>query len=130
MRISDWSADVCSSDLIDRGAPFGGDRVQAAIDFRAVAFPAREHGADGAPQLIVRFLREWRAGFALDDRLIFLDQRLPVFSRHFGVEVEALVFLSDVQCFLELGMVEDRKSTRLNYSHYLVSRLPFAAVTK
>src|SRR3546814_20281353 len=35
---------------IDRGAPFGGDRIQAAIDLRAVAFPAREHGADRAPR--------------------------------------------------------------------------------
>ena len=91
---------------IDRGAPFAGDRVQAAIDFRTVAFPAGEDGADRAPQLVLRFLRKGCAGLALDDRLIFLDQRLPVFSRHLRIEEKAPVFLGDFQCFFELGMVE------------------------
>src|SRR3546814_6643579 len=90
----------------DGGAPCGGDGSKAAIDLRAVAFPAREHGADRAPQLVVRFLRKRRAGFALHDRLICLDQRLPVLGRHLGVEVEALVLLRDFQRLLELRMVE------------------------
>src|SRR3546814_3921210 len=121
MRISDWSSDVCSSDLararrgvagkgdaggrgvahvaehhrldIDRGAPFAGDAVQAAIDFRAVAFPACEDGADRTPQLVLRLLREMRAGFARDDRLIFTDERLPAVCRYFGGAVEPAVFI-------------------------------------
>src|SRR3546814_6654447 len=56
---------------IDSGAPFAGDGIQAAIDFRAVAFPTREDSTDRAPELILRLLRERRAGFALNDRLIF-----------------------------------------------------------
>src|SRR3546814_12908036 len=47
---------------IDSGAPFAGDGIQAAIDFRAVAFPTREDSTDRAPELILRLLRERRAG--------------------------------------------------------------------
>src|SRR3546814_1074000 len=83
VRISDWSSDLCSSDL-------------------------------RAPQLVVRFLREGRAGFALDDRLIFLDQRLPVFGRHFGVVVEALVFLRDFQRSEELRVGQEGVSTGIS----------------
>src|SRR3546814_20325827 len=32
MRISDWSSDVCSSDLQRRGQPEGGDRDEAGAD--------------------------------------------------------------------------------------------------
>src|SRR3546814_18941083 len=67
---------------------FRSDGIRAAIGFRAVAFPAREDSTDRAPELILRRLRERRAGFALNDRLIFGDERLPVLGRHFGVEIE------------------------------------------
>src|SRR3546814_1867887 len=34
MRISDWSSDVCSSDLVDRAAQFGGEHTPAVAHLR------------------------------------------------------------------------------------------------
>ncbi len=38
---------------VHRGAPFGGDVVQAAVGDGAGVHPASEHGADGAPELFL-----------------------------------------------------------------------------
>src|SRR3546814_3992502 len=43
MRISDWSSDVCSSDLLDAGR-------QAALQFRQSCF----HGGDGGLRVLAR----------------------------------------------------------------------------
>ena len=45
---------------VDGRAPFGGDVVFAAINDGAVVHPRAEHGADGAPELLPRILREIR----------------------------------------------------------------------
>ena len=49
---------------VDRSAPR--NAVQAAISDRAPVHPRAEHGADGAPQLRVRVLRERRAALLFD----------------------------------------------------------------
>src|SRR3546814_14252572 len=48
---------------IDSGAPFAGDGIQAAIAFRAVAFPTREDRPDPAPELTLRLRRTQPPGF-------------------------------------------------------------------
>jgi hypothetical protein len=50
------------------------DVVQLAIFDRAGIHPGREHGADRAPELLVRILREVLAEFAFDDVLVLADQ--------------------------------------------------------
>src|SRR3546814_10725511 len=64
MRISDWSSDVCSSDL--GGLPEGGRHVEKADDVRAqeglsqamadVRIRRQHGGGAGAPQLFLRLL--------------------------------------------------------------------------
>src|SRR3546814_8792362 len=53
MRISDWSSDVCSSDLVEPGGPAGaglGDRAQQVVDLakRIVVDHARDAAVAGA----------------------------------------------------------------------------------
>src|SRR3546814_8386369 len=57
MRISDWSSDVCSSDLIDI-VEVGGDEVVVAVDrvvrhVDRIFFAAQQHLA---PKFVARFL--------------------------------------------------------------------------
>ena len=52
---------------VDRGAPIGRDVVQAAIGDGALVHPRAEDGADRAPELLLRVLREGLAELALDD---------------------------------------------------------------
>src|SRR3546814_10965939 len=48
MRISDWSSDVCSSDLVRAGGLVGGD-LQSVVPV-----PARTHGAGGVHHHLLR----------------------------------------------------------------------------
>src|SRR3546814_1435226 len=73
MRISDWSSDVCSSDL-DRIAPFGpfaGGQRQRFVDHRVDDIDerhAREHSAPQFGCLIVNRAHHLSAGRAALDR--------------------------------------------------------------
>ena len=51
-----------------------GDVVQPAVGDRARRLPGAEHGADRAPELLLRVLRERLAGGLRDDRLVAADQ--------------------------------------------------------
>ena len=55
---------------VDRGAPAFRNVVQAAIGDGALVHPRAEHGADRAPQLRVRVLRERLAALLLDALLV------------------------------------------------------------
>src|SRR3546814_9957960 len=100
MRISDWSSDVCSSDLVD-----------AAVEHGAVEAPLAEGGAEVARlvELLVdpgalELLREGaQHGRRLGPLLIRARQRLEggLGGQHAGLH----------------RVVADRKSTRLNSSH-------------
>src|SRR3546814_10226947 len=115
MRISDWSSDVCSSDLLargggglllrDRGAFVGGEQLVDQHGERG-ARPSEQHGAgdqrdallpDGAdtqePDMAVR---------ANEDSMVLKQRRA------------ALAQIAQA----------DRKSTRLHSSHYCATRLP------
>src|SRR3546814_6483321 len=54
MRISDWSSDVCSSDLVRAGGLVGGD-LQSVVPV-----PARAHGAGGVHHHLLRDRRGQR----------------------------------------------------------------------
>src|SRR3546814_7507561 len=99
MRISDWSSDVCSSDLLD---------VAHAISL-AIAGPAHRHG-DIAWTIA---LHEADAG---TQRQRFRNRG----SRLVGelCAINARCGLRDRLCILPpTGHAEDRKSTPLNSSH-------------
>src|SRR3546814_10725555 len=103
MRISDWSSDVCSSDLFfspvlvrkadHRNLDYAGEFAQCVFDFAGVdIFPAPDdHFFQPTcnPQIAVRVQRAQIAGTQID-----------------------------------------RKSTRLNSSHYCASRMPSSALKK
>src|SRR3546814_4140395 len=106
MRISDWSSDVCSSDLVDLG--LGKAVVDRAaiflLDERQRLFPRALPG-DGADGDLIEDLPPGRlAERAGEDRRILVE-------RDPG-EPAADDRLADF-----LGEIADRKSTRLNSSH-------------
>src|SRR3546814_1514395 len=102
MRISDWSSDVCSSDLVSvvgRGSRLlAGDLLGALLQRPAqLLLPVLERLCDRR-----RFLRLRRTGIALDPEL---DRpRAPAALR-------------------ETRQARDRQSTRLNSSHYRAYRI-------
>src|SRR3546814_7899348 len=107
MRISDWSSDVCSSDLLDRSLAFGGE---LHAQFFGVGLRKR---VDAFDQCV---------GDALTHRLVapceFVTGLLFTRGRAipFGDFKQALSTLGAVRPALE-NHVLDRKSTRLNSSH-------------
>src|SRR3546814_10792965 len=105
MRISDWSSDVCSSDLVDCDNSY----LQSAI------LPIAALGLEGIAVvgtadalLICPRARSQDMGIVVD-RLAG-DPRFAQLVRHMADE-----------------SVEDRKSTRLNSSHKCASRMPSSA---
>src|SRR3546814_7795428 len=126
MRISDWSSDVCSSDLLEAVwllAPLA--RVGAAADTvhgereRGVRFPAdraEAHRAGGET------LHDLARGLHLLDR-DGVFRKLEVHQSAKGQQT--LVLLVDLGCeggifrrdIAGHGVLKDRKSNRLNSSH-------------
>src|SRR3546814_15342682 len=68
MRISDWSSDVCSSDLPQRAIPF---TVVAVLGLNDGEFP-RSH-SDGGLDLMTRLRRIGDRDVRSDDRYLFLE---------------------------------------------------------
>src|SRR3546814_8357787 len=109
MRISDWSSDVCSSDLLVEGRAQLRHVVKAGV--RAHMLVGVEHGhalaglhldgQDLALEPALR-LRACGAAMALHGELVLNFAGGAIFARH--------IFRSDAP-------MEDRKSTRLNSSH-------------
>src|SRR3546814_6532348 len=106
MRISDWSSDVCSSDLArsDRKVPIAADAVASDETRLRVADPHRWDGL--ADPYLYRILAEVRdAKGRLIDRV-----EQPLGIRTIAIDADT-----------------DRKSTRLNSSHSCASRMPSSA---
>src|SRR3546814_10335716 len=106
MRISDWSSDVCSSDL------------------------TREAGVRAVERLISKICRKvvkelltskdiTRVDVTVDN----LDKYLGVYQFRYGRAEEK----NQIGQVTGLAWTEDRKSTRLNSSHYCASRMPSSA---
>ena len=71
----------------------------------AVIHPGGEHGADSAPELHLRLLREVGAKLLLHDLLVLADQNLPVGGLEVGIEMEAFALLVVFQRLLEEAVV-------------------------
>src|SRR3546814_5415491 len=112
MRISDWSSDVCSSDL-------AGQRQQG-LD-RALAEAALAHD-DGAVMVLERAGDDLGGRGAAgvdqhDDRKAVRGVARPGIIA-FDVALLAAALGDDLAMLQEgVGQAEDRKSTRLNSSH-------------
>src|SRR3546814_2702478 len=108
MRISDWSSDVCSSDL---QFPHAVAKQDLRVDHGDVTIECAEHTA------------------SLQTEAVLLDQprnrvealRMPRHQQQGGIGVAAQQFAMRRQQQLILAFMctrgEDRKSTRLNSSH-------------
>src|SRR3546814_2063221 len=103
MRISDWSSDVCSSDLAGAGLARG-RQVPAQPGHRAAAVPCRRARPFGA--------RMARPAAALTDGGA-AEERLPFFLAADDVKAAAEAWYR----WLKKEKRLDRKSTRLNSSH-------------
>src|SRR3546814_4529788 len=106
MRISDWSSDVCSSDLLAR-------RIDARLDQPHIFIEDRVLGGD--PE------REDAVEPALDRRQLFEERAILVSELETGHGLEALHVHArqfvPMEKMIPLGESLDRKSTRLNSSH-------------
>src|SRR3546814_2975775 len=103
MRISDWSSDVCSSDLVEAV----GEAIRRAVS----------RSGTRAKQAAAAV-----AGSAVITKVIPMPADLDDDDMESQVELEAVNYIpypiEEVNLDFEvLGMMPDRKSTRLNSSH-------------
>src|SRR3546814_9156206 len=124
MRISDWSSDVCSSDLPQL--------LAAEADAKAARYDVRVAAASRLPRLSAV------ASGGYNNYLGTLTGNLPgrVFQQ---AQTTATVGLSATIPLYQGGLPaaevrranalesKDRKSTRPNSSHYCASRMPYSA---
>src|SRR3546814_8814959 len=118
MRISDWSSDVCSSDL-DLAHLAGGDILLASRQgsLRLGKDSLLDASAGGA------IMEDGKtAGAAGGDVALLVD---GTFHRK---EMNELVLGGDIRYYGSEGT--DRKSTRLNSRHYCAHRMPSFARKK
>src|SRR3546814_4750020 len=109
MRISDWSSDVCSSDLVHKDDAAAMARLRAAFE---------------APSLYDELLKLLaRRGFDIPADRLERDWTQP-YEPSEAVEKAWLAIYTDVERHWHLytlaekiTALEDRKSTRLNSSH-------------
>src|SRR3546814_16261682 len=75
MRISDWSSDVCSSDLLSSfvpGDPIPQDFVEAAEAVQAVMYEiVEQRRANPGPDLISTLITAYEEGEKLNDAALF-----------------------------------------------------------
>src|SRR3546814_10189707 len=114
MRISDWSSDVCSSDLVDDE------------DYNT-ATGGEDFGAD--PLNYVNHNLSILG--TLDGQTVFIQEepKLTLFkkaARYYACSVPGVWHILDMSA-TEVGKAIDRNSTRLNSSHYCACRMPSSA---
>src|SRR3546814_1609544 len=116
MRISDWSSDVCSSDLIVMPVR-NGVLSRRTFDFDGIVeqpgnLSCKRHIADRLP---------------CDD----VQKPLAAVQNDFETERRDILDVDVVARFLAVAeqrdLSGDRKSTRLNSSHYCATRMPSSA---
>src|SRR3546814_9870989 len=109
MRISDWSSDVCSSDLVPVIAGTGSNSTEEAI---MLTRHAKAAGADAALIVTPYYNKPTQEGLFQHYRAI-----------HDAVEIPILIYNIPGRCIVDMSvetmarLAEDRKSNRLNYSH-------------
>src|SRR3546814_8776367 len=105
MRISDWSSDVCSSDLLDLdGKPIRGQRVQVALYNREIITARRR--LIGGFYAYDNQMRTTRLGVTCSATTDKLGRASCAMAPGISGEVTVVATTQ-----------EDRKSTRLNSSH-------------
>src|SRR3546814_1627665 len=131
MRISDWSSDVCSSDLRRRA---DGPLVRVGLhDVARVIVDADE--IDRLADVLEVFGRPRGPGFAEYLGQFFgikaFQRRAEILAVHIGVRACRRGYILGAvarRIFgLDIDDEADRKSTRLNSSHYCASRMPSTA---
>src|SRR3546814_4981498 len=129
MRMSDWSSDVCSSDLkIAIFLEQVGDDLTRRVGHVEQRRLDRNRAAAEQPCLQLRTAR--------GIRIVALEQRQPrsllrlvckgQVADRLGVDLLGAVGFADARQQIAKRQ-EDRKSTRLNSSHYCASRMPSSA---
>src|SRR3546814_6760249 len=103
MRISDWSSDVCSSDLKDIKALIAASNAQVKT------------GADLVG----------RTGSSLTEIVTAIKKVSDIVAEIAAASREQATGLDQINT--AVGSMEDRKSTRLNSSHSCASRMPTSA---
>src|SRR3546814_10802809 len=109
MRISDWSSDVCSSDLLDRGYHLGRRLLVEIVydDARAVARQLeRERAPDAAPR------SRNKGNLARQSAHVLLHSKLI-----WSVDPDDGFAIDRRDALVGHRAHRDRKSTRLNSSH-------------
>src|SRR3546814_7357380 len=121
MRISDWSSDVCSSDLLSWSQ----------------ATPSAHVTEDAYERIVGQILEDLAALQDIDG--LFLDLHGAMVAEHLddgegemlrrvrevvGPDLPVAVSLDLHANVTPEARVEDRKSTRLNSSHYCATRMP------
>src|SRR3546814_8514462 len=101
MHISDWSSDVCSSDLIAQVQDLARVSLFPADDF---GHPAHLHDTECGPKFIEPVVHS----------LNFISRTAPVIAEGSHVPLEIGIGCDRDAAF---SGREDRKSTRLNSSH-------------
>ncbi len=104
--------------------------MEAAVGDGAGVLPRTEHGADRAPELLARVLREGLAEMRLDERLVADDQRLPVVGGEVGVEDEAVVVLMGLEDFLEMMVLHAEHDVAVHLDEAAVGIVGEAGVAR
>ncbi len=118
---------------IDRGAPAFRNVVQAAIGNGALVHPRAEHGADCAPELAVRVLRERFAVLLLETRLVAPHQIAPIVGRKLGIERVAVAVLVVVENLLEVVVLDPEHDVRIHRNEAtigVVGEAPIAGIAR
>src|SRR3546814_2012831 len=118
MRISDWSSDVCSSDL-DIGGRISGQRARDLVQ-RILELGLDVVAVEGEGD---------RRGHVQDDLVTLANHLDAGAGRAFAKLAFLLVHVGADRAAGDRAdaRAEDRKSTRLNSSHYCASRMPSSA---
>src|SRR3546814_1245092 len=104
MRISDWSSDVCSSDLLGPPRPLATAYTISLADPAVMEAAARNAAAAGYALLKVKL-----GGDGDMDRIAAVRRGSPA--------ARLIVDANEAWAGLDLEAQADRKSTRLNSSH-------------
>src|SRR3546814_6928884 len=113
MRISDWSSDVCSSDLTSRFAGFGAQEWRKMVtDMSKSPFTSSRYSSPSRKAAFSRTSQESVAGSASPPSV----PRCTMTRRR--------------RSFDWMPMTADRKSTRLNSRHTCAYRMPNSAGKK
>src|SRR3546814_5328791 len=114
MRISDWSSDVCSSDLMDSARwRFLLFFVLAAMSFVFATGEAMAHA-----------VAEGDKGYIQEISGVNILAFMYLGAKHMVTGYDHILFLFGIIFFL----YRDRKRTRLNSSHSCESRMPSSAL--